>query len=386
MKNSKHKILTVILALLLALSLAACGGGGGGSDKQDPSAYEEAYPVAIEAKYDLVYHFSEGLAPVMLDRKWGYIDKTGEEVIPLIYDVAWEFSDGLGLVKIDDKFGYIDKTGEEVIPLQFCGAAPFSEGFARVRYEENVDPGILYIDKTGAELTSLFYSAEPFSEGLACVQDGMMNYVFIDTTGAQVIDIEPTNYRGREFSEGLSLVYHMGPIGFMDKTGAIAIPLEGITMSIDVEDFSEGLAYIDKVGFEGFIDTTGAEVITLGEEAGLVKSFSEGLAVVSLWGREWSYIDKTGEIVIQRECDWAYSFNEGYAAIEFDGKIGFINKENEVVVPFQFDMVDMDDLTMEEMEDLDNVAADSAIHQYKVSEGMAAIMVGDKWGFIAMPQ
>ncbi|MDR2409638.1 MAG: WG repeat-containing protein [Bacteroidales bacterium] len=46
-------------------------------------------------KYDYVGDFSEGLAYVELNGKYGYIDKTGTEVIPLKYDDAWGFSEGL---------------------------------------------------------------------------------------------------------------------------------------------------------------------------------------------------------------------------------------------------------------------------------------------------
>ena len=39
--------------------------------------------VAIQAKYDATYGFKEGLAYVKLNGKYGFIDKTGKEIIPL---------------------------------------------------------------------------------------------------------------------------------------------------------------------------------------------------------------------------------------------------------------------------------------------------------------
>jgi len=51
--------------------------------------------------------------------KYGFIDKTGMEVIPLEYDRANPFADGLAAVSIDDKWGYINTSGEIVIPLEY---------------------------------------------------------------------------------------------------------------------------------------------------------------------------------------------------------------------------------------------------------------------------
>ena len=62
-------------------------------------------------KYDDAYNFSEGLALVKLNGKYGYIDKQGNEVIPLKYDYANNFLEGLALVRLNGKYGYIDKQG-----------------------------------------------------------------------------------------------------------------------------------------------------------------------------------------------------------------------------------------------------------------------------------
>ena len=73
----------------------------------------------IPRKYKEVGDFSEGFAKVQLDEKWGYIDKTGNEIIPLKYDFANDFSDGLAIVVINEKFGFIDKkTKREIITLK----------------------------------------------------------------------------------------------------------------------------------------------------------------------------------------------------------------------------------------------------------------------------
>ena len=76
----------------------------------------------MESMYDWVGDFSEGLATVKLNDKYGYIDKTGREVIPCKYDGINDFKEGLAKVQLNGKIGFIDKTGKEVIPCIFDGA------------------------------------------------------------------------------------------------------------------------------------------------------------------------------------------------------------------------------------------------------------------------
>ena len=45
----------------------------------------------------------------------------------------------------------------------------------------------------------------------------------------------------------------------------------------------------------------------------------------------------TGEVVIVPEYDHAWIFSEGLAAVVKDDKVGFINKDNEFVIPYKFD-------------------------------------------------
>jgi uncharacterized membrane protein YhaH (DUF805 family) len=146
---------------------------------KDPKEFQR---LKRKKKYDNVDDFSEGLALVELNGKYGYIDDTGTEVIPLKYDGAWDFSEGMSLVLLKGKYGYIDKTGKEVIPLKYDDAVDFSEGLAIVLLKGKYG----YIDKTEKEVIPLQYdNAWKFSGGLAKVElDG--NKFYIDKTGKYV--------------------------------------------------------------------------------------------------------------------------------------------------------------------------------------------------------
>ena len=65
--------------------------------KKEPSAQ----PVQQAKKYDWKGEYYEGLAMVRLDKKYGFIDKTGKEVIPIKYDDASSFSEGLASVSLN---------------------------------------------------------------------------------------------------------------------------------------------------------------------------------------------------------------------------------------------------------------------------------------------
>ena len=77
----------------------------------------------IPCKYDDANDFREGLAKVQKSGKYGFIDKTGREVIPCKYDEAYATSEGQALAKKSGKWGAIDKTGREVVPFIFDDAS-----------------------------------------------------------------------------------------------------------------------------------------------------------------------------------------------------------------------------------------------------------------------
>ncbi len=70
---------------------------------------------------------------------------------------------------------------------------------------------------------------------------------------------------------------------------------------------------------------------------------NDSLAVYALPGKRGYINVNTGRIVIEAEANnycKAWMFSEGLAAVMKDGKIGFINAKNEVIIPFQFDYSD----------------------------------------------
>lgn len=96
--------------------------------------------IIVQPKYDNIRSkHSEGLQGVNIGDngytsggKWGFIDFTGKEVIPLKYDMVKDFSEGKAAVRIGGKWAYIDKTGKELTPFQYTEAEDFANGKASV--------------------------------------------------------------------------------------------------------------------------------------------------------------------------------------------------------------------------------------------------------------
>jgi hypothetical protein len=86
----------------------------------------------IRAKYEIVDLFKEGLGRVRYNKKFGFINADGVEIIKCHYDDAKNFSESRALVKnkpenlsdlhwnfrkVDTFYGFIDTEGKTVIPL-----------------------------------------------------------------------------------------------------------------------------------------------------------------------------------------------------------------------------------------------------------------------------
>ena len=204
-------------------------------------------------KYDQQRPYKEGLAAVNLDGKWGFIDASKNEVIPLIYEELLEFTEGLAAAKLNNKWGYIDKKGKEIIPFSYDNAWSFTqEGLADVFLNGKFG----FIDKRGSFAIPLKYEvAYPFSEGLAAVQlNGKVG--FINTSDNLIL---PYRYEAAHFfSGGIANVKINGKWGYIDKKGSIVIP--------PIYDYAEtfikttGQAKVKLNGEEFHIDKNGNRV------------------------------------------------------------------------------------------------------------------------------
>lgn len=82
--------------------------------------------------YESYGNFTEGLARVMRNGKWGFINREGQEVIPPRFHFADEFAEGRSIVRNEqDLHGAIDTQGNLVIDYRFPALTSFIKGYAK---------------------------------------------------------------------------------------------------------------------------------------------------------------------------------------------------------------------------------------------------------------
>jgi hypothetical protein len=120
--------------------------------------------------FGFVYPFSEGLAAVEVDKKWGYIDTAGRFVIKPQFEFAETFMNGRAVVtmRVGKKLrsGMIDRTGTIVVEPKFLTIRDYAYGLAVAQLPGK--GGLLggkqgYIDERGEwAIPPHFYAARGF--------------------------------------------------------------------------------------------------------------------------------------------------------------------------------------------------------------------------------
>ncbi len=243
--------------------------------------------VVVTPQYDFVDKFSDGLAVVLMDNKFGAIDTSGKIVVPLgKYTFVNWFTEGLASVISENKFGFIDTSGKEVIPPKFDFAGSFSEGLATAETK-----GLSgFIDKSGKVIIPFKYGmCYNFHEGLAVVGVGGKN------------------------EDGL---YLDGKFGVINRSGK-----EIVSPKYDyIGSFSGGVAEVN-IGGEWTYDEYDVPVV---------------------YGGDWGAIDKTGKEVIPLNYEYVLIGNSsqyGYIVLQANNKFGIANTAGTLLTPVKYDFI-----------------------------------------------
>ncbi len=326
------------------------------------------------------------------DERWGLITKDGK-ILPPNFSYSPFFFEGYATVYVDKKSqGIIDKLGKWVLPPQKKFLANYSQGLVAF---QSTNKKMGYMNLNGDVVISPQWdSASDFVSDRAelCNLEPTQHCGFIDHAGKVVIPLiyDDVNL----FSEGYSVVCRgvdeKQVCGYIDKNGAAIVPLNtrshednlGI-WEPSLYSFSNGLAKFGgsyQNGFEkwGFVDTNFKIVIPYSISRELpIQQNSE--TQVKRTDDPWDFdtdiqwevvgeskdnpgksaaMDKQGNIKFFSTYEEVRPFSEGLSAVKINGKWGFINEKNEVVITPQFEFVG------------------------EYNEGMAAVKVNGKWGYI----
>lgn len=259
----------------------------------------------IKAGLRGVREFSNGLLAVNISNSWGFINTSGELIIPSVYEYSTDFKNGFALVKKGKEFLIIDKKGNEQKIIR------------------NEKGKITHVKE--------------FSEGMAPIKISK-KWGFVNENGEIVIEGKYESVG--EFNGGLAWAKQSGlsgkRVGYINKKGEqIVGPIFIRAKNIDIKS---GLARIVKLdGKKGYINMDG-DVIHFANSREY-KNFVGGMCRESehAGDSKIGYLNSEGEWAIKPIFNIARDFNNGYAPAKSEGKWGVINKKGEWVLKTEYD-------------------------------------------------
>lgn len=138
------------------------------------------------------HYFSDGLARVC-DRvgKEGFINTSGQIIVPCSYDKVHPFSEGLASASIGGSYGFVSTEAFVIIPMEFDEAGSFSEGLAPV-YKKNPTSGaepeyyVGFVNPQGELVVDYEYAYHYSSHNAFCpgyqMKNGLINVYYIEQT------------------------------------------------------------------------------------------------------------------------------------------------------------------------------------------------------------
>lgn len=358
----------------------------------------------LECAYDEFSDLVNGYARVRKGDKWGTINEEGVEVIPCVYDFIGTFYKEtsskrlLAYACIKNRWGYIDINNEEVIPFNYESINTFQGEYVWAKFngkwgtidinnnvripfvyekpgysgyygfydyyfiELNSQKGVIKNDgsiylpcifnridcdsefhiivyKDGRQDLASFYKRNGylrysivwgFINGMAIVRSSSgTTYGFINEAGDEVIRTQYYTKPDTFNKGGVAIVYKDGVYVMIDKSGKEIVPL--------IYEFISGIGdlhYAKKQGKYGYLNNKGEEVIPfIYDDAGY---FNEGVAAVVYNGRKMC-IDEKGKTLFFHNYDSVDDYCNGVAVARVDGKIKLIDKQGKEIRSCSYD-------------------------------------------------
>lgn len=265
---------------------------------------------------DWSFQISEERILAMKDRKYGYLDLSGSEIIPFIYDEARSFYEGLAAVCKDGKWGFIDPNGAEVLPFEFDSVYSFEDGLAPVSKEEKWG----MVDKTGKIVIPLEHE-RLFPDGNGFFQAAKNgSTILIDIEGNPAI---PGDY---------SYIY-------LDESGrfSVAEQLNGGT----------AYAYLDKdanflTGWKEFHLYPSGDQLFIGKKSG---EYPPGVVPPHDYGQKFALLDSAGNRLTSFKYQNTGDVFNNYQVFTkyYYDSAGLLNQHGAEVLPTIFDQIYLTD-------------------------------------------
>jgi hypothetical protein len=334
-------------------------------------------------EFDTIYNFHDGIAivgkgerevnqfgKVLMDFKYGYVNKAGKLILPTEFEHINPFQEGLGLIEAlgDAKLykghsGYIfiDKTGQVILNpkhvylcMPFYGNTAYVEvsqtGFWLAPYDDGRNNGHHkqlydangnniygnYIDREGNLLIPRkFDTIAPYVLGYLRPVKKAGKWGFVDSMAIlrvfpQFTDIDTQN---KFFWQKLRRVGLEGRFGFLDtQNGKLVIPLR-------YEDTKPSMfnhVWIREKHLWGCLNKAGRLFIEF--KYTNVYPSEKGVSIVQQSGK-WGVIDTTGQMLTEIMYDEIMPFHEAEAVFKMNGKFGFLGLDGQEKIKATYSQV-----------------------------------------------
>lgn len=241
--------------------------------------------VVVPAKYVDTGGFKEGYCSVAIERDaqtwlYGFIDKTGKEVIPCVYNQAGtsSFEDGLARMRMPNGLtGFINAKNEVVVPGKYATASTYREGFYPAAFGPNHTQWGLVNKQNQVVIPGRYDDMQPVYNGIVMVAlKG--KYGALKTDGSVHIPLEYDEYYYKFHEDGL-IVAKKGERSFVILASGKVIGQDGITPgAVNLEE--EAMPFYTADRRWGLMDFDGN--ILLAPTYCFIGRFSSGLAPVKL--------------------------------------------------------------------------------------------------------
>jgi hypothetical protein len=406
----------------MSRALAVCDGKFGLCRYVDKQSRQELIP----ARFERAMAFSEGLAAVRIDGRFGYIDGRGDIVIAPRFDLAGVFYQGLAEVLLGNRTGIINRDGDIVVPPTFRHAIPLTkevilaaEGpWTSGSYEgfETLDNPLELRDRTikfGLYHVTGYWIRRPDLIAVQIFERDGRGLVWATTAefyfgpfGLLASDgrwiVEPQYEYVSALSEGRAVVRKRvdgtpmrGTVltGAVDPNGELVIPLRPWALF----GWRNGWSLVKEGyqgGKEGLVDRNGD--LIGGRYFDKVEPWSEGDVSTVLMDGRWVGLHRSGAIVAHPRNGHVFaSCPSGLRVIEIDGRMQIIDADGKQTAPYLFErllsrptceqpfsvqlngkwgFVGLDGRLLFDPPSFDN--------QYPFERGYAVVMQGAKWRII----
>lgn len=158
------------------------------------------------------------LVPVRMGEKFGYVNLSGEVVIPAQFDGATWFRDGLARVECEDMIGFIDKQGVLRIPYRFVNTGSFDGEYCKAAIDW--DGNGLINRKGDFVVEPIYQSLSHMGSGICVVVD---RFDMEGIVSPERVIIEPQFDRIRRMGDAYSLMSG-GRYGLANNDGVMVFP------------------------------------------------------------------------------------------------------------------------------------------------------------------